>query len=738
MNSRTFNLEAVLASLRLDTSTPSELQLLQLKNVIERARPYGGNWEFPWLLSSWHSNIWETTGGAKTRKDPNNNWIDTEKTNWDLLMPDGYRLTDTYYRNLLETCRKLSALVRIGFADRRPPSLASWHKFNQEMLKICQWMILHKTRFRPAEEGFKLLDQAGIKQLLLALSKGGWCEVNSLVERCLSELYIRAYNCSIPENLLAKPAQLPKEVCETVITWLQHNNGFFMPRGKDSGRVSREFLGELIGASTATLACHAKLDAVLRQFEKSFQNSAALVAGSQRTEYPRHTTPLLSEVMDIPSGHGTIRVTVSHIRRIFSLYRHIPDQLPSPVGVNLTEASSVAFARSAGEGHTPFIPIDLCLKYLNLALKWVVQFGDALIDYFLLIFEKFMFYKNKSNDRSRFSISANGLAEKIFAQTPMPDSLRNAGFSFSTYTPQLNTSNDFDRLRENPTLDEALGVLVGAVAITIGLLKPSRDIEITKLPRNCLSRSSQGFYWLESPLGKRTRVEWRASTRKPIPLITARAIRQIYKLNRGLTRIFGETDSYKKSLLFYLPNPKKLGASIKLTPGALNRYLDLFCDYAGLPPDEHGRRWYIRIHEMRKWFLLLLFWSGRYDVLDAARWAAGHTDVRHLYEYILREFPDAQLGKLEADCAIDKLAEYDQTQVTVDGESTGLIQLYEKVIKHFRVNSLSLIKESEWHLFVEELFEEDYHLEPYMISTDGESKTLCIAIRVGPRIKEFI
>ncbi|MDO8336368.1 MAG: hypothetical protein Q7T74_06330 [Candidatus Saccharibacteria bacterium] len=737
MISQKFDLEAMLDSLRLDTETPSKLQLLQLKHVIQRARPYSGSWEFPWLITPWNSTTWETTNGTKTRIDLNGNWIDTEKTNWDFLLPDGHRLTDPHYANLLETCRRLSALVRIGYADRHPPSIGTWQKFNVEILKIIHWLVLHKNRFRPDEEGFKLLDQAGLKQLLMAIAKGGWCEANSLVERCLSQLHLQVFHQPIPQSVLAKPAQLPAELCDSVIIWLKRNEGFYVNRGNDSGRVSRELLAKLISASKATLSSHVQLDAVLRQFEVAHQNGLTLVSGSQTTEYPRHSNHLISQAVDRPGAHGTVKILASHLRRLFCLYPHLPDRLPSPVGINLSEASAIAYSRSAGVNHTPFIPIDVGLKYLNLALKWVALYGDALIDYLLLIMEKFIFLKDKSKSPGRFNISANGVARKVFAETPLPAVLRDAGFSFSSYLNQVNTAKDFSRLREKPCLDEALRILIGAATITIGLLKPSRDLEIVNLPRNCLSRSPQGLYWLDSPLGKRTRVEWRARTGgKPIPFITAKAIRQFYKLNRGLTRIFKEKDSYKRGLLFYLPNPRKLGSSIKLCSGTLNRHLDLFCDYAGLPPDEYGRRWYIRIHEMRKWFLLLLFWSGRYDVLDAARWVAGHTDVKHLYDYIQREFPDVQLGKLEAECAIDKLAQYDQTQVTVDGESIGLVQLYERVLRHFRVGSLSLIKESDWHLLVEELFEDEYHLEPYMISVDGDSKCLCVAIRVGSRQEE--
>ena len=136
---------------------------------------------------------------------------------------------------------------------------------------------------------------------------------------------------------------------------------------------------------------------------------------------------------------------------------------------------------------------------------------------------------------------------------------------------------------------------------------------------------------------------------------------------------------------------------------------------------------------MRKWFLLLLFWSGRYDVLDAARWIAGHTDVDHLYAYIEREFPGGKIAQLEAECAIDLLVEYDTTQVTLEGAEESLVDLYQRVLYQFQVKALNMVPEREWQALVENLFEHDYHLAPYSITTDDGYKRLCVAIRQGQR-----
>ncbi|WP_431474578.1 hypothetical protein RVM24_18975 [Marinobacter sp. KM021] len=144
----------------------------------------------------------------------------------------------------------------------------------------------------------------------------------------------------------------------------------------------------------------------------------------------------------------------------------------------------------------------------------------------------------------------------------------------------------------------------------------------------------------------------------------------------------------------------------------------------------------MRIHEMRKWFLLLLFWSGRYDVLDAARWIAGHTDVEHIYAYIEREFPGDKIGELESECAIDLLAKYDETQVIMDDEEVGMAELYRRVLRHFNVRRLNLVREREWHSLVQELFEKDYHLEPVTVHTYDNQKRVCIAIRQGSRVDD--
>ncbi|MGR5143573.1 hypothetical protein ACQKPX_18095 [Photobacterium sp. DNB23_23_1] len=735
MRTNVESINHLLNSLRLATDSPSEIHLQHLDWVRQRVKPYDGQWKAPWLLSDWKDPIWQTTSGSKTRQK-DDLWIGTSNVNWSIRLPDHHQLTDSHYSILLQTCRQLSFLYRQGYADGNPPSIRSWERFNRQLLCLCQWMVLERSRYLPETYGLSLLDQAGITRLLRSIATGGWTEAHGLVERCLCALYQTVFQEPLPEKLLAKPGNLPKKTCNVIIEWLRANQGYSYSattRVEDNGLVSRVLIGKLASAPIKSLKKNKRFNAVFRQFEPKISHPTLLIRGKQRTEYPRQDTPTINEALQYKASESSIDSVNKMLRIVLSLYRHQPEYLPSPATLNLPQAVSSSKQLAKPNGHTPFIPVDTGLQYINQALRWVVIYGDAVIDYYLSVMSQLCVRVEASSAVQPWKVAMGVDLSQILLQTPLPKVLIEAGFTF-THISTPKSGINFERLRKNPTLQDVLEIYIGAVTVLISIMKPSRDIEITNLSRICLLRTSRGQYWLDSDLAKRTKAERRARTGgKPIPVITARAIQQVRKLNRGLTKLFRETDSHMRSKLFYLPNPIKWGSGKIIDSGSLNSYLDKFCDYVGLPPDIHGRRWYLRIQQMRKWFLLLLFWSGRYDVLDAARWIAGHTDIGHLYAYIEREFPGGKIGQLEAECAIERLAEYDKTQVLIDGEDEGLAELYKRVLRQLRVKTLNMVPEREWQALVEDLFEHDYHIEPYSIATTGGQQRLCIAIRQGER-----
>lgn len=266
-----------------------------------------------------------------------------------------------------------------------------------------------------------------------------------------------------------------------------------------------------------------------------------------------------------------------------------------------------------------------------------------------------------------------------------------------------------------------LNVLVGACVVAIGFLKPSREAELTHLKRDCLRSDPTGYY-ITYALGKSNVGETHRSIERPIPYISAKAIQLLQRLGSSIATEIA-VDRKIADNLFLLPTDLSDHCRVADT-SLLNERLDIFCDFVGLRPDRLGRRWYIRIHQMRKWFLLLLFWSGKFDVLDAARWIAGHSDVSQVYAYLVTEFPEENLATLEADYAIERLRALDAIKETQQGE-TGLNALYETVLGHFQVRSLSLVDESEWMDYVALLrTNEGFHIEPHSVRAKHGSEVI--------------
>lgn len=718
-----------LDKLRLaDNSSNSLLQQYKLM-IHDQVRPYEGVYEANWLLSEWGDEKWKTTAGEKTRKNNSGQILGTCDINWSVMMPDGELLTSPRYSSLLETVKKASFLHRMGLLHGTLPSLFCWSRFSLDAINLCAYLILNEDRYRPSEFGFKLFDQLGLENILYLFSKGGWTEALALGKRTVDAFYSATFETPCPADLLTKAECLPEDVVKKICRWLSDSGAY----KENEGALDRKFVAEKINAPVATLIGSKRLSAILRQFEPDLNHPTLLIqARRQRTQHFRHRTPIKAEIFNNGNSDTSFYTMTTSVLYLIQSYRHLPSSIPAPDAFKFDTARRNALPNCSQNSHTPFIPIDTGLSYLNESIRWVEIYGDALVDFYLSIIKKISIEVKKASWKT-WGIVIFRDYQKFSKEVGLPKVLTNAGFKLGSLSAPAGTSLDFERFQTAPSLQDMIDVFIGAVAVILGFMKPSRDTEICTLPRDCLFRDSSGAYWIDSALAKRTKAEIRSKTgAKPIPNIVAKAIQQMQRLGDGLCKIFDEEDVYMKSRLFYMRNPTNNGLGITINDQMLSSYLDRFCDFVNSPLDAHGRRWYLRIHEMRKWFLLLLFWCGRYDVLDAARWMASHTNIKHIYAYIKRELPATQLGSIEADWAIDQLASYDVSGVTHDN-CEGINSLYDQVLKRFNAKSLSFVDSRQWKSYVKALFQSEYHLEPYSIKGDGSGVGICVAIRAEGR-----
>jgi len=703
-----------------------QMVLLALSSAKQLIRPYDGKFEAPWLLSPFEATVWETTNRGREEL-VDGKWHNTIRLNWHIALPNGASLTDTRYERLLTLAKKIQFLTRCGLISGASAP-TPWKIGTSQLISVIRWVALHEEKFLPEQYGLRLLDQSSIDWLFGLIAEGGWAHALQLPQRLISAIYTGTHGVTCPQSLLDNPYTIPRTEIGTLVQWLECQNAYSNVRsGTHQGKrhLRREALARLISENYSFLV-GPNISRFIRQFEPDFSNEALLIRLSQSTEFPSQKAASLK---DAGGAEASVIKVASAIASALDAHHHFPESLPEPANISLRRALSIAKHVARPSAHTLFMPVNTGLAYLNTAIRFVHVYGEAIVGMYLAVRADFNPKKRVRNVSLNKSLKWHMADWCIISGEPIASILNITEFRREKGKPE------FDRLRSNPTLDEALRVLIGSCIVCMALLKPSREEELTHLKRSCL-REDAGGYWINFNLGKSNAGEAWQDADRPIPVISARAIHLLQRLGEGLSTLLAE-DRKIGDNLFYLPQfdgMAVLGASDSL----LNEHLDIFCDFVGLPPDGEGRRWYVRIHEMRKWFLLLLFWSGRFDVLDAMRWIAGHTDAEHVYAYIEKEFPGEELPRLEAEYSIDRMYRREQERKLRNDDANcedGVDALYEAVLRHFNVEFLTMVPESEWAGYVLALRkDEKFRLEPHSIF--GENGRDVVGINVSFVIRQ--
>jgi hypothetical protein len=704
-----------------------QLVRLLIESARQQVRPYTGRFEAEWLLVPFERDVWHTTNRGREELI-DGLWKNTAMVNWQVRLPNGCLLTDARYATLLNATKKVAFLMRsdLIFGSSAPKA---WANASTKLIFIARWLVLHEGRFQPETHGLHLIDQAALDWLFGEYAQGGLALVLQIPQRALNAIFLGAHGTPCPASLLANPYSIHPSETTPIVRWIEHLGGYKkLTKGQHAGKamLNRPWLGRLIHEEYGALST-SRLSRFCRQFEPDFAGMSLIVCADQPTEFPSHRSTTIA--IEEPEGNSEKSLNnISHLfTSILDAHRHFPALLPDPARLSLRRSNRLAQRFTRTSGHTPFMPVNTGLSYLNAAMRFVHLYGDALVGLYLDVVAGTQVQETDAIAAQNSALVQHAHLWRVLSGEPITTVLNITQFTGAG----RQSFRDFNRYRSNPTLDDALRVTIGSCIVCMANLKPSREEELTHLKRHCLRQDANG-YWLNFNLGKSNvkGVEvWREEER-PIPVITAKAIQLLQRLGAGLCDIFVGTTRQVDNL-FYLPRMDGLNA-LNADNKLLNAHLDDFCDFVGLTPDSEGRRWYVRIHEMRKWFLLLLFWSGRFDVLDAARWIAGHTDAAHIYAYIEKEFPGESLPHIEAQYSEERLRRIAQGQAgTEDGANT----LYKAVLRHFNVESLTMIPESEWTGYVRALREADrFHLEPHTIRDEDGS---VVGINVSFAMREL-
>lgn len=308
----------------------------------------------------------------------------------------------------------------------------------------------------------------------------------------------------------------------------------------------------------------------------------------------------------------------------------------------------LGFNGTLHEGRFRTIPSTIVFDAIRNGFEFSFKYADAILKAIYICFKK---YKSATVSSLCYADLNHLLSGDL------PSCLKKAGCkSYSVINHRKGDLSIFQRIRANWGLVELYEVLLGAVFIVLGSVAARRQGEIVDLhidslvpcidpylPENHNTDFYISFYNRKS--GDDTD---RERLSRPIPRSVAGLIWKLIAFKKLLVKNSFIEESHG---LWFLVKKSTI-AEKKFNFAMSNSCINTFCDYFETPtiqgPDGKTYRYYIRQHQLRRFFAMAFFWGSGYEGLGTLRYFLGHTDTEHLYRYITENVPGTVLKGVQA------------------------------------------------------------------------------------------
>lgn len=266
----------------------------------------------------------------------------------------------------------------------------------------------------------------------------------------------------------------------------------------------------------------------------------------------------------------------------------------------------------------------------------------------------------------------------------------------------------YDCLRANHGLIELVHIYIGAIEIIVGTIMARRMDELTTIEsKNCLDKSKT---WLKFNMAKSTRGAFglRQIELRPIDGIAVEMIEELIRFQKLLNH-FGVIDELTN--LFSSPLITGRHGLNKVSHYLYNRHLDFACDYFESEVTAAGQRYYIRQHQLRRFFAIMFFYTNTFGDLDTLRWMLGHRDIEHVWRYLTECLTSKDIqgasARYFADLAkLDRLENYQNLQ--------------DILFARFGTTKFNLINEEHIEEYIAGMLEEGKAcVEPYFFNDEN-------------------
>nr|WP_315231829.1 hypothetical protein [uncultured Albidiferax sp.] len=388
----------------------------------------------------------------------------------------------------------------------------------------------------------------------------------------------------------------------------------------------------------------------------------------------------------------------------------------SNIGIGLP-LDSIALAESydpsrtisfKSDGHTKPVPVEHILFSLKNAIEYFYEHAEHLLDSHV----KVLVAAKRAGLQPAILDAEYGITSHLRPETAQYGVTAWSLVKATGRVPNAVRTPDFHgALRKGKTaLCELVKVAFGSMLTITGIFSAGRQGELSDLAKLSFDEANR---WIELDSRKSGYGRVRRQHPRPVPKLVI----DVLKLLRD----------YKDKLQFNgIEVPRELfavpsfHAYFRIDTTAISAALDLFADFIEMPLDDEGRRYYLRQHQLRQFFILAFFHAGGVGGFDTIRWFVRHDDPAHLWAYLRQNVSGEIMMRLKA-IAVKALLANDAPEVS---ELLSFLKI------RLGVARLDIMTDQELQLYLEDLQENGtVEIEP-LFYTDGGSKTWRMGVKV--------
>lgn len=575
-----------------------------------------------WLLCAFENHIWS----IKTFQQ---NPITVD---WRVALWDGTTLTDEQNETLLKSLKHLMIMSVEGmtgeFATLSPESKN--HRLKCSMRAI-DYLLIHAKEFKILEHGLGSLDGDDLKHILnnIASSSNSENTIYDWKNRCCAffrdqvELLTDAEAAQIfatyPAMIEVSEDQIDESDLDFPIIDIPKlraalmKSGLYYRNNQYGLAVNTKKLSNIIYPDTLRGKDTQKSTFYILSF---FPNEPI-----HKREYP---------AMPVTTGSSDrLQDTYYFYYRYFFVCTAAlePLKLPAPADVDSIKKYMPKVAEAA---RFRSVPSKTLLELFRKSMEFHIQHGRKVLDGFVSVAQ----YCHEQN------ISMHNLSQGMLSTLVGPElvqlGVKKLGLSsFDSskhFEPRKAGRNTYyDQLRSNQGLLELVHVYIGCVQLIVGMIMARRvDELITLKSEKCLDPSCS---WLIFEIAKSTRHALGLRQRESRP-IDAIAVEMIEEIRRFQIRLKNAGVIKEPEDLFAAPYLMGHTGLNNASRHQYNQCLDFACDYFETTVTPEGKRYYVRQHQLRRFFAMMFFYTNSFGDLDTLRWMLGHRDVEHVWRYL--------------------------------------------------------------------------------------------------------